>query len=264
MSINFSLNFEKNKFFKVLKKYDYKITIGDILAGKIISFEKAGYFIEIGIKILAYLPISELFYFQYYSQKEILKFSDIYEFIILTQDVEDNLIIVSINKLKSKIIWQRLKEISRENLITFGHLQKSTKHGKIVNLQGFNSFIFNSDLPKYYRRKQLHKLILPLNFIEIKDNENKIFLSCKLAYFKNQIKFLKVQQSFCGCITQIKSYGLFINIYGLKSFLHISEISSERIKNLTILFKKGQIIVVTILYINTNQGKISLSAKISE
>ena len=62
MYIKFSLNFENNYFFRILKKYNYQFADGDILAGKIISFEKYGFILDIGTKILAYLPKSELFF----------------------------------------------------------------------------------------------------------------------------------------------------------------------------------------------------------
>ena len=52
----------------MIKKYNYQFADGDILAGKIISFEKYGFILDIGTKILAYLPKSELFF-----EKKILR-----------------------------------------------------------------------------------------------------------------------------------------------------------------------------------------------
>jgi small subunit ribosomal protein S1 len=259
MIIKFSLNFEKNNFVKLLTKYNYKFTIGDIFAGKVIGLEKSLYLIDIGTNILSSLPISEIFSFQSFDIKEIFDRNYIGEFILLEYNPDKNLAIISLNRLKSLIIWQRLKVFSEENLILLGQLEKSVGKGKIIRVEGFKGFIPNSHLPKYYRYKKLN---LPLKFLSLNESKNKIFLSCKLAYFINQIKYINIKQVILGCITQVKSYGLFVNLYGLKGLVHISEVSSQKIDNLTKLFKKGQIINIRILYINLNRGRISLSLKI--
>lgn len=261
MSINFTSNFE-NSFFELLfKKYNYQFSKGDIIAGKVISFEKFGTLIDIGAKVLAYLPSSEISSFQAFLTKQLLNRGELLEFVLSDYRPNKKTLIISLKQLKSIITWQRLKELIREDLILSGQVKKSTKQGKLIILNGLKGFVLNSHLPKYYRRKQLTKLHLPLKFLELSEGKNKILLSCKLAHFKNQTNFLKPQQVIMGCITDIKSYGLFVNIYGLKGLLHISEISSQRIDNLSKRFQKGQLIQVTVLYINLNRGRISLTAK---
>lgn len=262
MSIKFSLRFEKNNFGNLLKKYNYQFTVGDIIAGTIISIEKNSALVDIGASILSYLPNNEVSPFISFLTKDIIDINETSEFVLLLYRQQQ--IVVSLKKIKSILTWQRLKELAKENLIVYGQLEKSTKQGKVVSLHGLKAFIYNYHLPKYYRRKQLVKLQLPLKLMELSESKNKIILSSKLAYFKNQSNFLKVQQSIVGCITDIKSYGLFVNIIGLKGLLHISEISSNRISNIQELFKKGDLIVVTILYVNLDKGRISLSTKISE
>lgn len=261
MSIKFCLNFEKNDFVKILKKYNYKFSIGDIFAGKIIGFEKSICVIDIGSNFISILPISEIFLFQSFSVREIFKIKEISEFLLLQYDLKKNIVVISLKKLKSKIIWQRLKIIAKENLIISGLLEKSTKQGKVVRIQGLKGFVTNLHLPKYYRRKKLCELNLPFKFLLLSENKNNIFVSCKLAHFKNQSKFMKTQQNFYGCIIQIKPYGLFVNVNGLKGLLHISEISSKKINDITKLFKRGQLINISILYINLTRGRISLSLK---
>jgi small subunit ribosomal protein S1 len=259
MIIKFCSDFEKNDFFKLLKKYNYQFKVGDIFAGKIIGLEKSLCLVDIGSNLLSVLPISEIGLFQSFIPQEIFTINDVCEFILLHFNLNDSILIISLKKLKSLIIWKRLKNLFKENVILSGQIEKSVKKGKILRVEGFKAFVPNSHLPRYYKRKKIQKLNLPLKFIKLNPNKNKIFLSCKLPHFKNQVKYLKIQQVVSGCITKVSSYGLFINIYGLKGLLHISQISSERINDLTQLFKKGQIINVKILYINLNRGRISLS-----
>lgn len=264
MIIKFSINFETNDFIKLFKKYKYEITVGNIFSGKVLAFEKSLCLVDIGAAVLSVLPIGEISVFQSFQVHEIFNINNINEFLLLKYSPNKNIAILSLKRFKSIIIWKRLKTLIKENLIVSGHLEKSTKHGKIVRLSEFKAFIENSHLPKYYRRKKLRKLNVPLKFLRLNQTKNRIFLSCKLAHFKNQSKFLKIGQYIYGCVTQIKSYGLFINIYGLKGLLHISEISTKRIDDLNTIFKKGQLIIVKILFININRGRISLSLKFSQ
>ena len=259
MIIKFSLNSEKNNFVKILKKYNYIFNVGDIFAGKIIGLEKSLSVVDIGAKILSVLPLSEISFFKSFTTKEIFTKKDICEFVLIEYNLEKKIAIISLKKLRSSIIWQRLKIFATENVIFLGQLEKVVKKGKILRVEGLRGFIPNSHLPKYYRYKKLN---LAVKFLKLNKGKNKIFLSNKLAYFTDQVKYLPVKQVIIGCIVQVKLYGLFVNIYGLKGLLHISQISSKRIDNITKLFKKGQIINVIILYINLNRGRISLSLKI--
>ena len=259
MAIKFSIDYERNNFVKLLKKYNYKFSTGNIFAGEIIGLEKSLSLVDIGSNIVGSLPISEISDFQSFNINEIISIKQVSEFLLIQYNLEKNYAITSLKKFKSVFNWQRLKILNKENLIISGQLEKSTKKGKIVRVEGLKGFIINSNLPKFYRRKKLQKLILPLKFIKLNENKNKLFFSSKLAYFKNQIKYLKLHQSISGCITQVRSYGLFVNLFGLKGLLHISQISSQRISDLTKLFKKGDAIIIVIIYINLNRGRISLS-----
>ena len=64
-----------------------------------------------------------------------------------------------------------------------------------------------------------------------------------------------------GSVLAIKPFGIFLNIYGIKCLLHISEISNQKIENLMRLYRKGDRIKVKIIYVNSSQGKIAVSAK---
>jgi small subunit ribosomal protein S1 len=64
-----------------------------------------------------------------------------------------------------------------------------------------------------------------------------------------------------GSVIGVKPFGIFLNIYGIKCLLHISEISNKKIENIMTLYKKGDKITVKVIYVNSSQGKIALSTK---
>ena len=63
-----------------------------------------------------------------------------------------------------------------------------------------------------------------------------------------------------GTVDSLKDYGAFINLEnGLSGLLHVSQISSQRIKHPGVVLKEGQ--NVTVKVTGVKDGKISLSMK---
>ena len=103
------------------------------------------------------------------------------------------------------------------------------------------------------------------------DPENKrLVLSAKellkeKAEAEKQEKLAQIQagQVVEGVVDSLKPYGAFVNLdNGLSGLLHISQISSQRIKHPGAVLKEGQTIKVKIL--SVADGKISLSMKALE
>jgi small subunit ribosomal protein S1 len=158
-------------------------------------------------------------------------------------------------------LWERFKQIEFKNMILFTSFDKIFGGGKIVNFDGLKVFIPNSQLPKYYRRKKKFDNILPIKILEAKDKRYQIVGSSRLAFLKKQCSSLQVGMIQKGSVIAVKPFGIFLNIYGIKCLLHISEISNKKIENLRNLYKKGDKITIKIIYVNSSQGKIALSSK---
>jgi len=90
------------------------------------------------------------------------------------------------------------------------------------------------------------------------DNSENIYKA--LDILKNLTSDVEIGKRYKGKITTIKPFGLFIKIFNNEGFCHISEISHTRIKDLSALFKEGDVLEVEVLDIN-DRGQISLSHK---
>jgi len=53
--------FGANKIASVLLKYNYKVKIGDILAGTVVGIEKKQTLVNLGLNQVAFLPNQEIF-----------------------------------------------------------------------------------------------------------------------------------------------------------------------------------------------------------
>lgn len=253
--------FGENKTANVLLKYNYKVKIDDILAGPVIGIEKTQTTINLGLKKISFLPHEELSISSKRKPNQQLPKNETGDFIILFYDPRTNKTILSLRRLHYLRLWERLRQVDFKNMILFTTLQKQCWGGKFVNFDGLKIFVPNSHLTKYYKRKTLTSKILPLKILEVKDNTHSIIGSSKLAFLKKQSPCLQIGLLHTACVLTIKPFGIFLNIYGLKCLLHISEISNQKIENIKEKFKKGDQIKVKIIYVNSSEGKIAVSAK---
>lgn len=251
----------KNKIANVLLKYNYQVKIGDILAGIVVGKERKEMLIDLGLKQTALLPNDEITINFNKEANQLLAMNTFGEFIIISYNLKTNLTIISLRRLHYLRLWERFKQIDFNNMILFTQLQKSIWGGKLVEFDKLNIFVPNFHLPKYFRRKYAVNKILAIKILEVKNKKYNIVGSSRLAIFKRQSPSLYLGLIQTCCILGIKPYGLFLNFYGLRCLLHISEISNKKIENINDSFKKGDKIDVKIIYINNSKGKIAVSMK---
>ncbi len=87
--------------------------------------------------------------------------------------------------------------------------------------------------------------------------------SLDAAYDKIQdIVFVPtVGDTFDGVIERVEEYGAFVKFKGKSGLLHVSEISYERVENVSDLFKVGDTVTVKLLENDPKTGKLRLSTK---
>lgn len=250
-----------NKTSGILLKYKYKVKTGDILAGTIVGLEKTYTLVDGGLSQVSFLPKEEIMIYFNTNLNTILTVNKTGEFMILECNQTMKQTVLSFRRLHCRRLWERFKQVDFANMILFSIIEKSLWGGKLVKFDGLNIYIPNTHLPKYYRRKNKLKKKLPFQILEIKDKTHTVIGSSRLAFLKRQSLSLHIGFTQLACVLSIKSYGLFVNIYGIKCLLHISEIFHQKMDNINKHYKKGDQLKVKVVYLNTNQGKIAVSAK---
>jgi small subunit ribosomal protein S1 len=253
----FSSKYKKNKIADILLKYNYQTKIGDILAGRIVGKERKEMLVDLGLKQAAFLPNMEITI----KTTQDLPIPEFNEFIIIFYNFQNSRTILSLRRLHLIRLWERFKQLDYNNMVLFTKLQRSIWGGKLVQFDGLISFIPNFHLPKYYRRRQNRNHSLPIKILEVKNWNHSIIGSSRLAVFKKYSPCLTIGVIQNCYITGVKPFGVFLNIYGFRSLLHISEISNKKVKNLNSIYRKGDQIEVKILYINNSKGKVAVSMK---
>ncbi len=252
--------FDFNKFGLILSKYSYKVKKNDILAGIVIGVESNYALVDLGLEQVCFLPLKEISICSSPQNGGLLKLNYIGEFLIL--DINNsNRIIISMKRVQSIYLWNRLRQIDFTNIIIFARFEKSLLKGKLIKFNGLSFFVLNINIPKYYLRINNKRLFIPFKFLEIKDFFHIAHISSKLAVFNKVNKNLVVGAIYLGNVTSIKYFGVFINILGVNCLLHISEIfqKNTHTQNLSSLYKLGDQIPLKIISKDIERGRVSVT-----
>lgn len=254
-----------SKFADILNKYKYSLHDGDIVAGTIIHSEDTGFLVNIGTNTSGYLPKEEIgLMSKRHYNKSLLLINTTRDFFLITQNSYNKQYVISIKRLDYIRAWKRIKQLYLEDIVFNLKVKYTNKGGVITYLEGIQGFIPKSHINRLEQDKyqtKRNELNIECKLLTINDQKNQLILSNKSASFILSIHKFKLGELVYGKIISIKSYGLFLEIYGIKALLHISEIGSKYIKNLDDFFKEKTLIKVKIIHINLNQGKLSVSKR---
>nr|YP_010619363.1 Ribosomal protein S1 [Amplisiphonia pacifica]WAX03376.1 Ribosomal protein S1 [Amplisiphonia pacifica] len=244
----------KNKFAEILKQYNYQLHSGDIVAGTITHYEKIGFLVDIGTEKIGYLPQEELIInFKDTIQNNLTLMNTTRDFFLITKNINTKQYVLSIKRLDYIRAWKRIKQMYIEDIVFNLPIHQINKGGIITYLEGIQGFIPKSHIC------HVKKDTIKFKILTINDNKNQLILSNKSAELKLSLHKFKIGELLYGKITNLKSYGLFIKIYGIKALLHISEIGNINCKNE--IFIKGELIKVQIIHLNKEHGQISVSIR---
>lgn len=245
---------KKNEFADILQKYRYKINNGDIIAGTIIQKESFGFLVNIGTKIAGYLPQEEIQLKSIRSLEDhMFLINNTREFFLITQNNNNQQSILSVKRIEYIRAWKRIKQIYMEDAILNLKIEYPNKGGLVTYLENIQAFIPKSEVLVRLKSNMINSHIF-CKIININDQKNQLILSNKSTLIILSKHNFKLGEILYGTIKMVKSYGLFLEICGIKALLHISETEYRLIKNIKTSFSIGKMIKVKIIYINIKRG----------
>lgn len=255
-------SFATNDFASMLNRYKYNINPGDIIAGTIFNQENEGFIVDIGEHIAGYLPIEETSIILKNSQKYPYNLlNETREFFILAYNKKSKQLILSIKRLEYIRAWKRIKQLEKEDIILEPRVEGFNKGGIIVLIEGLQGFIPNSHLMQNTNKSLIKNKDIKCKLLASNEKTNRLILSHKKAVLGFSNNKFKLGDIVSGTIINIKSYGIFIHIYGITALLHKSEIGYQNVKDLHEVFHIGESIIVKILHIDLDQGRLYVSRK---
>ena len=173
---------------------------------------------------------------------------------------------------EEKISWEELQQMMDENTVLSVQIKGVVNAGVIAYVQGVRGFIPASQLSTSYvedLNEWLNKTI-DVKIITVDAEQKRLVLSGRAAQQEKaaaeraaQIEAISVGDIFEGTVEKITSYGAFIRLEnGLSGLVHISQMSTKRIKTPNDVMAVGDTVKVKV--IQKKEGKLSLSMKALE
>ncbi len=200
--------------------------------------------------------------------REIQPGDEITATVINANDREGN-VVLSRKLANDQMAWETLGAMLRDRTIVNVKIAEIVKGGAVAYLEGIRGFIPASKLAGEYVEdlEEYNGKTIEVTVITADEENNKLVLSGKEPALMKQKEETNKKIAKCevgsimeGTVDNLKDYGAFINLEnGLSGLLHISQISTQRIKHPGVVLKEGQTVKVKIISIADN--KISLSMK---
>lgn len=168
--------------------------------------------------------------------------------------------------------WQAVKQLMESKEVIKVKVKEAVKGGLVTYVEELRAFIPASQISTEYIEKleDMQGKTLEVVVITADPEAKKLVLSGREVMKMKKDEERAAKLSAChvgdiveGTVDSLKPYGAFVNLdNGLSGLLHISQISSQRIKHPGVVLKEGQ--KVTVKIIGTGDGKLSLSMRALE
>ncbi len=258
------VGFTMEEFTALLSQYDYHFNPGDIVSGTVFNLEPKGSLIDIGAKTAAFMPLQEASINRVEDLADVLQPGDVREFFILSEENEDGQLMLSIRRIEYQMAWERVRQLQKEDATIYSEVFATNRGGALVRVEGLRGFIPGSHISTRKPKEELVEELLPLKFLEVDEERNRLVLSHRRALVERKMNRLEVGEVVVGNVRGIKPYGAFIDIGGVSGLLHISEISHEHIETSHAVLNVGDQLKVMIIDLDAERGRISLSTKALE
>ena len=251
-------------FALALEKFDYDFRTGQIVRGKVISYESEGAYVDIGAKSPGLLPAEEASLREVSDLSAIVPIGEELKFLIIREQNADGQVTLSLKQLEVRQAWDRLAELQEGNQSLQVRVTGVNKGGVTVDVQGLRGFIPRSHLVERNDLDSLKGQTLSASFIEVDRERDKLVLSNRLAARSASFSQIQMGQLVEGKVTSLRPFGVFVEFDGTTGLLHINQVSQKFVESLSALFEVGQTVKAMIVNLDEGKGRISLSTKVLE
>lgn len=249
-----------------------KVKEGDILTGTVIGVTDSQVIVDLKYYAEGIIRREDITDDPDYNMQEEIHVGDeISGTVIKTDDGEGN-ILLSRKSANDTLVWEKFERMLEERTVVSVKVAEVVNGGVTAYLEGVRGFIPASKLAASYV-ENLDEWVgktVEVTVITVEKDRKKLVLSGRevarekeRAEKRKKIEKCEVGAVMEGTVDTLKDYGAFVTLEnGLSGLVHISRISSQRIKHPGVVLKEGQTVKVKIIGIK--DGKISLSMKDAE
>ena len=260
------VGFSYESFDEAVSATDYSFNRNDVVTGTVVQYDKGGCVVDIGAKSSAFLPQQEaaLVQEQGASIESLIELDAEREFQIISEEDENGQLLVSVRRIEYRQAWDKVVAKRDTDEVFDAECVSVNRGGAIFLVEGLRAFLPGSHLTGRLPDEDLIGQTLPLKFLEVNQEDNKLVVSNRRAVVETQMENLSRGDVIDGLVKALKPYGAFVEVGGMSGLLHISQISMDRINDLEAVLQPGQKIKCMIIDHDKANGRIALSTKTLE
>jgi small subunit ribosomal protein S1 len=260
------VGFSYASFDEAVAATDYSFNRNDVVKGTVVQYDKGGCIVDIGAKASAFLPLQEaaLIQEQGTAIESLIDIDEERNFEIISDEDENGQLMVSVRRIQYREAWEKVLAKQESDEPFDAECVSVNRGGAIFLVEGLRAFLPGSHLTGRLPDEDLIGQTLPLKFLEVNQDDNKLVVSNRRAVVEAQMEDLSRGDVIDGIVKALKPYGAFVEVGGMSGLLHISQISMDRINDLEKVLQPGQKIKCMIIDHDKVNGRIALSTKTLE
>jgi small subunit ribosomal protein S1 len=246
---------------------------GQIISGIIVCVDQEGVLVDIGLKSEAVVPNREV----YGENEEPYPLTVGQEVLVqVLQPDSPQGPIVSLRRARREQAWRMVEQLAASEGMLEATVVEENKGGVIVDVQGLRGFVPFSQLVSIRpsSRENGEKVAtargrrLTLKVVDANQRANRLILSERAADQELRarrraalLQELQPGQIRRGRVTNVTTFGAFVDLGGADGLIHVSELSYERVTDARDVLQVGQEIEVYVIDVWPEEQKIALSRK---
>jgi len=249
---------------------------GQLREGVVMEVRDSGLIVDINSKLDGFVPLSDLQ--EMGESPEAYSVGQTVPVVVTRPRTSEGNVLLSIAQARMQEDWLRAEQMRQEETLYETVVEEANRGGLTVRFGRLRGFVPMSQLIGFSRinqpaerHRRLRSMVgkeIMLKVIEVDRRRRRLILSqlaaakeWRAARRKRLLEELEAGQVRTGRISQITSFGLFVNLGGLDGLVHVSELSWGRIENPAEVYRIGQRIKVKVLSVDKERQRIALSIK---
>ena len=260
------VGFSYASFDEAVAATDYSFNRNDVVKGSVVQYDKGGCIVDIGAKASAFLPLQEAALIQEQGTQieSLINIDEERNFEIISEEDENGQLLVSVRRIQYREAWEKVIAKQETDEAFDAQCVSVNRGGAIFLVEGLRAFLPGSHLTGRLPDEDLIGQTLPLKFLEVNQDDNKLVVSNRRGVVEAQMEDLSRGDVIDGIVKALKPYGAFVEVGGMSGLLHISQISMDRINDLEKVLQPGQKVKCMIIDYDKVNGRIALSTKTLE
>jgi len=208
------VGFSYASFDEAVAATDYNFNRNDVVKGTVVQYDKGGCIVDIGAKASAFLPLQEasLIQEQGVNIESLINVDEETNFQIISEEDENGQLLVSLRRIQYREAWEKVVANQETDEAFEAQCVSVNRGGAIFLVEGLRAFLPGSHLTGRLPDEDLIGQTLPLKFLEVNEEDNKLVVSNRRAVVEAQMEDLSRGDVIDGIVKALKPYGALLRL----------------------------------------------------